>query len=184
MKYLSTRSGDAGLSFQDTVLTGLARDGGLLLPETIPDVSNRLGELAKLDYRSLAFEIIRLFATDIPGDDLRAIIDKSYSTFRAKEITPVVPVGDIHVLELFHGPTLAFKDLALQFLGNLFEYVLEKRGGRMNIIAATSGDTGSAAIHGMRGRKNITITVLHPHGRVSPVQALQMTSVLDPNVHN
>ena len=184
MNYLSTRGGDAGLSFQDTVLTGLARDGGLLLPETIPDVSNRLGELAKLDYQSLAFEIIRLFATDIPDDDLRTIIDKSYSTFRAKEITPVVQVGDIHVLELFHGPTLAFKDLALQFLGNLFEYVLEKRGGRLNIVAATSGDTGSAAIHGMRGRKNITITVLHPHGRVSPVQALQMTSVLDPNVHN
>jgi threonine synthase len=184
MKYLSTRGGDAGLSFQDTVLTGLARDGGLLLPETIPDVSNRLGELEKLDYQSLAFEIIRLFATDIPDDDLRAIIDKSYSTFRAKEITPVVQVGDIRLLELFHGPTLAFKDLALQFLGNLFEYVLEKRGGRLNIVAATSGDTGSAAIHGMRGRKNITITVLHPHGRVSPVQALQMTSVLDPNVHN
>ena len=184
MKYLSTRGGDAGLSFQDTVLTGLARDGGLLLPETIPDVSSRLGELAKLDYQSLAFEIIRLFATDIPDDDLRAIIDKSYSTFRAKEITPVVQVGDVRLLELFHGPTLAFKDLALQFLGNLFEYVLEKRGGRLNIVAATSGDTGSAAIHGMRGRKNITITVLHPHGRVSPVQALQMTSVLDPNVHN
>ena len=184
MTYLSTRGGDAGLSFQDTVLTGLARDGGLLLPETIPDVSNSLGELSKLDYQSLAFEIIGLFATDIPDDDLRAIIDKSYSTFRAKEITPVVQVGDIRLLELFHGPTLAFKDLALQFLGNLFEYVLEKRGGRLNIVAATSGDTGSAAIHGMRGRKNITITVLHPHGRVSPVQALQMTSVLDPNVHN
>ena len=184
MNYLSTRGGDAGLSFQDTVLTGLARDGGLLLPETIPDVSGRLGELAKLDYQSLAFEIIRLFATDIPDGDLRAIIDKSYSTFRAKEITPVVQVGDVRLLELFHGPTLAFKDLALQFLGNLFEYVLEKRGGRLNIVAATSGDTGSAAIHGMRGRRNITITVLHPHGRVSPVQALQMTSVLDPNVHN
>ena len=184
MNYLSTRGGDAGLSFQDTVLTGLARDGGLLLPETIPNVSDRLGELAKLDYQSLAFEIIRLFATDIPDADLRAIIDKSYATFRAKEITPVVPVGNIHILELFHGPTLAFKDLALQFLGNLFEYVLEKRGGCLNIVAATSGDTGSAAIHGMRGRKNISITVLHPHGRVSPVQALQMTSVLDPNVHN
>ena len=184
MNYLSTRGGDAGLSFQDTVLTGLAHDGGLLLPETIPDVSDRLDVLAKLDYQSLAFEIIRLFATDIPDEDLRAIIDKSYATFRAKEITPVVQVGDIHVLELFHGPTLAFKDLALQFLGNLFEYVLEKRGGRLNIVAATSGDTGSAAIHGMRGRRNISITVLHPHGRVSPVQALQMTSVLDPNVHN
>ena len=184
MKYRSTRGGDVGLSFQDTVLTGLARDGGLLLPETIPDVSSHLDELAKLDYQSLAFEIIRRFATDIPEDDLRAIIAKSYSTFRAKEITPVVQVGEIRLLELFHGPTLAFKDLALQFLGNLFEYVLEKRGGRLNIVAATSGDTGSAAIHGMRGRKNITITVLHPHGRVSPVQALQMTSVLDPNVHN
>ncbi len=184
MNYLSTRGGDAGLSFQDTVLTGLARDGGLLLPASIPDVSSRLDELAKLDYQGLAFEIIRLFATDIPADDLRAIIDKSYSTFRAKEITPVVKVGDLHVLELFHGPTLAFKDLALQFLGNLFEYVLGRQGGHLNIVAATSGDTGSAAIHGVRGRKNLNIFVMHPHGRVSPVQALQMTSVLDPNVHN
>ncbi len=184
MLYLSTRGGDAGLSFQDTVLTGLARDGGLLLPASIPDVSARLGELARLDYQSLAFEIIRLFATDIPDDDLRAIIDKSYSTFRAKEITPVVQVGDLHVLELFHGPTLAFKDLALQFLGNLFEYVLAQRGGHLNIVAATSGDTGSAAIHGVRGRRNLGIFVMHPHGRVSPVQELQMTSVLDPNVHN
>ena len=184
MNYLSTRGGDSGLSFQDAVLTGLARDGGLLLPESIPDISDRLQKLAALNYQDLAFEIIRLFATDIPDDDLRVLIEKSYSTFRSKKVTPVVKVGNLHVLELFHGPTLAFKDLALQFLGNLFEYILEKRGGRLNIVAATSGDTGSAAIHGMRGRRNISITVLHPDGRVSPVQALQMTSVLDPNVHN
>lgn len=184
MFYHSTRGGDAGLPFQSTVLTGLARDGGLMLPDTIPDVSSRLGELAELDYPSLAFEIIRLFATDIPDEDLRKIIDKSYSTFRHKEVTPVVEVGELNILELFHGPTLAFKDLALQFLGNLFEYVLEKQNARLNIVAATSGDTGSAAIHGVRGRKNINIFVMHPHGRVSPVQALQMTSVLDANVHN
>lgn len=184
MLYHSTRGGDAGLPFQSTVLTGLARDGGLMLPDTIPNVTDKLGELAKLDYPSLAFEIIRLYATDIPDDDLRAIINKSYSTFRTKEVTPVVQADDLNILELFHGPTLAFKDLALQFLGNLFEYVLEKQGGKLNIVAATSGDTGSAAIHGVRGRKNINIFVMHPHGRVSPVQALQMTSVLDANVHN
>ena len=184
MNYLSTRGGDAGLSFQDAVLTGLARDGGLLLPESFPDLSGSLDELRALDYPSLAFEVMRPFADDIPDDDLRDIIRRSYGTFDTKEVTPLRRLGEVFVLELFHGPTLAFKDVALQFLGNLFEYVLGKRGGRLNIVAATSGDTGSAAIHGMRGRKNISITVLHPDGRVSPVQALQMTSVLDDNVHN
>ena len=182
--YRSTRGGDRGLSFRDTVLTGLARDGGLILPEETPDVSDSLRRLAALPYPELAFEIIRLFATDIPDDALRDIVSRSYSSFRHPEVTPVRHVGDLEILELFHGPTLAFKDLALQFLGNLFEYVLAETGGRLNIVAATSGDTGSAAIHGVRGRKNVSIFVLHPEGRVSPVQALQMTSVLDPNVRN
>ncbi len=184
MLFHSTRGEDNNLKFTETVLMGLARDGGLILPDLIPDLSGRLDELRKLSYQDLALQIIKEFADDIPALNLKDIIDRSYATFRSKEITPVVKVGDEYILELFHGPTFAFKDLALQFLGNLFEYVLEKEGGKLNIVAATSGDTGSAAIHGVRGRKNISIFVLHPDGRVSPIQALQMTSVLDDNVRN
>ena len=184
MHYVSTRGGGEPLTFKQCVMTGLARDGGLYLPETIPDLSARLPELAKLSYQDLAFEVIRPFATDIPDPALREIVAKSYSTFRDPEITPVSGVGPLYILELFHGPTLAFKDVALQFLGNLFEYILGETGGEMNIVAATSGDTGSAAINGVRGRKGIRIFVMHPHGRVSPVQERQMTTVLDENVHN
>jgi len=184
MRYISTRGGGEPLKFKDTILAGLARDGGLFLPESIPEVSARLDSWRALPYQDLAFEIIRLFADDIPEAALRDIVARSYSTFRHAEVTPVVPVGPVHVLELFHGPTLAFKDVALQFLGNLFEYVLGDTGGEMNIVAATSGDTGSAAIYGVRGRERIRIFVMHPHGRVSPVQERQMTSVLDANVRN
>ena len=184
MRYISTRGGGEPLNFKDTILTGLARDGGLFLPESIPDVRDRLDAWSTLAYRDLAFEIIRLFADDIPEPALRGIVTKSYSVFRSDEVTPVVPVGPVHVLELFHGPTLAFKDVALQFLGNLFEYVLAETDREMNIVAATSGDTGSAAIAGVRGRERIRIFVMHPHGRVSPVQERQMTSVLDANVRN
>ncbi len=184
MKYISTRGRMAPIGFQDAVMTGLAPDGGLLLPESLPDVSGRLPAWAGLAYADLAFEVMRLFATDIPADDLRSLVDASYATFAHPEVAPTVPVGDIHVLELFHGPTLAFKDIALQFLGNLFAYILERRGGRLNILGATSGDTGSAAIHGVRGKPNINIFIMHPAGRTSPLQEKQMTSVLDPNVFN
>ena len=184
MRYVSTRGGGTPLNFKETILTGLARDGGLFLPETTPDVRDRLAAWAPLAYPELAFEIIRLFADDIPPAALRDIVSRSYATFRHPEVTPVVQVGPVQVLELFHGPTLAFKDVALQFLGNLFEYVLGESGGEMNIVAATSGDTGSAAIYGVRGRERIRIFVMHPHGRVSPVQERQMTTVLDANVHN
>jgi threonine synthase len=184
MNYVSTRGDCAPLLFTETILTGLARDGGLFLPEKIPDVSSKLASWRKLPYQDLAFEIMSLFADDIPKDALRELIRKSYSSFRHPEVTPVVKVGDIHVMELFHGPTLAFKDVALQFLGNLFEYILAKTQGELNIVAATSGDTGSAAIYGVRGRERIRIFVMHPHGRVSPVQEKQMTTVLDANVRN
>ena len=184
MRYLSTRGGGTPLNFKDTLLAGLARDGGLFLPETVPDVRARLDAWRSLAYPELAFEIIRLFADDIPEDVLRGILTRSYADFRHPEVTPVVHVGPVHMLELFHGPTLAFKDVALQFLGNLFEYVLRETGGEMNIVAATSGDTGSAAIYGVRGRERIRIFVMHPHGRVSPVQERQMTTVLDDNVCN
>ncbi|MFO7937234.1 MAG: threonine synthase [Kiritimatiellia bacterium] len=184
MQYLSTRGGGDPLSFKETVLTGLARDGGLFLPDEIPDVTERLDSWRHMTYSDLAFEIMRLYADDLPASALRTIIEKSYGAFRRSDITPVVEVGPLHILELFHGPTLAFKDVALQFLGNLFEYILEENGGEMNILAATSGDTGSAAIYGVRGRGHIRIFVLHPNGRVSPVQERQMTSVLDDNVYN
>jgi threonine synthase len=184
MNYISTRGRQSPLSFQDAVMTGLARDGGLLVPETVPDVTDRLAAWSSLDYPDLAFEVMRLFATDVPDDDLRALVTAAYASFTHPDVAPVVPAGPVHVLELFHGPTLAFKDIALQFLGRLFAYILERRGGRLNILAATSGDTGSAAIAGVRGLPRVNIFVMHPHGRVSPLQERQMTSVLDPNVHN
>ena len=184
MRYVSTRGGGTPLRFKETILAGLARDGGLYLPESIPDVTARLAAWRSLSYQDLAFEVIRLFADDIPEDILRGIVTKSYAVFRHSEVTPVVKAGPVHLLELFHGPTLAFKDVALQFLGNLFEYALGETGAEMNIVAATSGDTGSAAIYGMRGRERIRIFVMHPQGRVSPVQERQMTTVLDANVCN
>ena len=183
MKYISTRGDIDPVGFKQAVMMGLARDGGLLLPESIPDVTERLQEWSGLSYVELAFEVMNLF-TDLPECDLKAVIEKSYSTFRDDEITPLVEVGGIHILELFHGPTLAFKDLALQFLGNIFEYILEEEDQYMNIIGATSGDTGSAAIYGVRGMERIKIFVMHPDGLVSPVQKAQMTSVLDDNIFN
>jgi len=164
-------------------MTGLARDGGLLLPDVIPNVSGELAAWRSLSYTDLAFEIMRLYA-DIPEADLRNLIERSYASFRHPDVTPVRSVGDLYILELFHGPTLAFKDVALQFLGNAFEYVLTKTKHDLNILAATSGDTGSAAIAGVRGRDRIRIFVMHPHGRVSPLQERQMTTVLDGNVFN
>ncbi len=183
MQYISTRGTTRPMGFQDAVLTGLAPDGGLLIPAEIPNVSALLDDWAKLSYQDITFEILRLF-TDLPNDDLRELIDSSYANFRHPEIAPAWPVGPVHILELFHGPTLAFKDIALQFLSNFFEYILERTGRRLNILGATSGDTGSAAIHGVRGRERINIFIMHPHGRVAPLQEKQMTSVLDPNVFN
>jgi threonine synthase len=185
MKYISTRGGIAPLSFTEAVMMGLATDGGLLLPESLPGVDLQTIESWKgLTFQELSFEIMSRFVDDIPAEDLRSLVDRSYGTFTHDEITPVVQKGDIHILELFHGPTLAFKDVALQFLGNVFEYILSKQGGKMNILGATSGDTGSAAIYGVRGKQGINIFILHPHKRVSPIQELQMTTVTDSNVFN
>lgn len=183
MRYISTRGKTAPMGFQDAVLTGLADDGGLLIPESIPNVAGELDDWAKLSYQDITYEILRLFV-DLPNDDLRELIDRSYANFRHPEIAPAWSVGPVHILELFHGPTLAFKDIALQFLSNFFEYILTRTGKRLNILGATSGDTGSAAIHGVRGRDRINIFIMHPHGRVAPLQERQMTSVLDPNVFN
>jgi threonine synthase len=185
MYYLSTRGGIQPVRFKDAVMMGLADDGGLLLPEFIPAVSpEELESWRSLSYPELAFAIISRFVDDIPAADLKELINRSYATFSHPEVTPVVRHDGVYILELFHGVTLAFKDVALQFLGNLFEYILKERNERLTIVGATSGDTGSAAIHGVRGKAGISIFILHPHGKTSPVQALQMTSVLDENVHN
>jgi threonine synthase len=185
MRYQSTRGHVRNLTFKEAVMMGLADDGGLLLPESIPALSQGdIEMLASLAYPELAFQVINLFAGDMPSADLKDLVDRSYQSFTHPEVTPVVHKDGIYVLELFHGPTLAFKDVALQFLGNLFEYLLKERGEKMNILGATSGDTGSAAIYGVRGKKNINIFILHPHRRVSPIQELQMTTVTDANVFN
>ncbi len=185
MNYISTRGGISPIPFKDAVMMGLASDGGLLLPQTYPQVSREELECWRnLGYSELAYNIISLFADDIPADKLKAIIDRSYATFSHPQVTPIVKQDGVYILELFHGVTLAFKDVALQFLGNLFEYILAERNQKLNIIGATSGDTGSAAIHGVRGKQGITIFILHPYGKTSAVQALQMTSVTDDNVHN
>jgi threonine synthase len=183
MQYISTRGGTTPIGFQDAIMTGLARDGGLLLPAEIPQIATQLPTWQHLPYADLAFEIMRLYV-DIPDADLRDLVTRSYAVFRHPDITPIVSVNGIYLLELFHGPTLAFKDIALQFLGNVFEYILQRSNREVNILAATSGDTGSAAICGVRGRQRMRIFVMHPHGRVSPTQERQMTTVLDANVFN
>jgi len=186
MHYQSTRGGIDPIGFADAVMMGLATDGGLLVPAEIPQVTpDQLRRWAGLNFQELALEVMTPFIGDeIPREDLRSLIDRSYATFAHPEVTPLVEAGGNRILELFHGPTAAFKDVALQFLGNLFEYLLARSGGQLNIVGATSGDTGSAAIYGVRGKERIQIFILHPKGRVSPIQERQMTSVLDANVHN
>ncbi|MAT83522.1 MAG: threonine synthase [Gammaproteobacteria bacterium] len=183
MQYVSTRGQTPPMSFQDAVVTGLAPDGGLLLPAEIPDVRDRLDAWRDLGFVDLAVELLPLFVDDIDRDDLETLIRDAYATFDADDVVPLVAVGDVEVLELFHGPTLAFKDVALQLLGRLFDYVLSRRGEHLNILAATSGDTGSAAIAGVRGLDAVDIFVMYPDGRVSALQELQMTTVTDANVH-
>ncbi len=185
MNYLSTRGGVREISFQDAVMMGLADDGGLLLPSSIPSLNaGDLESFEKLAYPELAFQIFSRFTGQFPAADLKDLIDRSYANFSHPEVTPVSHQDGVYLLELFHGPTLAFKDVALQFLGNLFEHLLRKKGREMNIIGATSGDTGSAAIYGVQGKEKIRIFILHPYGKISPIQKLQMTTVTEPNVFN
>ena len=183
MRYVSTRGQSPPMPFTKAVLTGLAQDGGLLVPERFPDVRDRLDDWRRLSYVELAQEIFRLYVDDVPGDDLDRLIAEAFATFDHPDVVPVVDLGDFKLLELFHGPTLSFKDVALQVLGRLFEYILGASGGHLNIMGATSGDTGSAAIHGVRGRANIRIFVLYPNGKTSRLQELQMTTVPDANVY-
>jgi len=187
MKYISTRGNVEAIGFIDTVLMGLANDGGLLIPEKIPQIpAEKLQEMSQLSYQELAYEIISYYVEgEIPEEELKELINKSYSTFREPDVTPVKKVKDnMYVLELFHGPTFAFKDVALQFLGNLYSYIAKTTGETINILGATSGDTGASAIEGVRGKEGIRICILHPHGKVSKVQELQMTTVNDESVLN
>ncbi|MCM3747787.1 threonine synthase [Paenibacillus pasadenensis] len=187
MEYISTRGKVSGVGFIDAILMGLADDGGLLVPARIPQVSaDTLKQWQELSYQELALELFTLYiGEEIPRDELRQLVDDSYSTFRDADVTPVRRLrGGLEVLELFHGPTFAFKDVALQFLGNLYSYVARKTGSTIHILGATSGDTGASAIEGVRGKEGIRICILHPHGKVSKVQELQMTTVNDANVLN
>ncbi|MDZ4254586.1 MAG: threonine synthase [Sulfuritalea sp.] len=194
MKYISTRGGAQPQEFCDILLGGLAPDGGLYLPERYPQVADRLDEWRGLSYAELAFRVLGLFITDIPAADLKAICDKTYTaqTYRwsrdpakARDIVPLTMLEpDFHLLELSNGPTLAFKDMAMQLLGNLFEYVLDRRKETINILGATSGDTGSAAEYAMRGKHGVKVFMLSPEGRMSAFQRAQMYSLQDENIFN
>ena len=190
MQFVSTRGRAPALSFADAVLTGLARDGGLYLPEAWPQISaDDIEGLANGDYFNAAMTVLQPFMEDEfsqPNiERYVAMIGAAYATFRHPSVTPLVEIGPGHyVLELFHGPTLAFKDVAMQFLARVMDDILSSRGSRATIVGATSGDTGSAAIEAFRGRDNIDIFILHPEGRTSEVQRRQMTTVADENVHN
>ncbi len=187
MKYISTRQNAETLGFEDILLQGLATDGGLYVPEFLPKFSPaQMKEMAKLSYSDLAYKIIHPFiGGEIADADLKEIIKKSYSTFSHTAIAPLKQLKhNEYLLELFHGPTLAFKDFALQLLGNLLDHFLTKKQQKVVIIGATSGDTGSAAIMGCKACKSAEIFILHPFERVSDVQRKQMTTVLDSNVHN
>lgn len=188
MKYISTRGQTAPMSFSDVLLMGLAPDGGLMLPESYPQIdAATLEQWRHLSYTELAFAIMSLFATDIDRTDLKALIEKTYTkaTFNSNDITPVTRLyDDIALLELSNGPTLAFKDMAMQFLGNAFEYVLKQKNERLTIIGATSGDTGSAAEYALRGKENVEVFMMSPHGKMSAFQRAQMYSLDDKNIHN
>lgn len=189
MQFVSTRGRAPALSFADAILTGLARDGGLYLPESWPQISPaEIEAMADGDYVTTAASVIMPFMGELSAADVErylVMLHEAYATFRHPSVTPLVEIGPgHHVLELFHGPTLAFKDVAMQFLARVMDDILSSRGERATIVGATSGDTGSAAIEAFRGRDNIDIFILHPEGRTSEVQRRQMTTVLDANVHN
>jgi len=195
MRYISTRGNAAPQAFCDILLGGLAPDGGLYLPESYPQISRaELDAWRQLSYADLAYEILSKFVTDIPAADLKALVARTYTAdvYRytrnggdAAQITPLTKLEDgLYTQELSNGPTLAFKDMAMQLLGNLFEYVLEKRGQSINILGATSGDTGSAAEYAMRGKHNVKVFMLSPDGKMSAFQRAQMYSLQDPNIFN
>jgi len=186
MKYISTRDNSKEYSFEQVFIKGLADDGGLFVPKSLKKFTkDELNSLSKLNYQALAKKIIFPFIRDFMSEsELSKIIQKSYSVFRKDETVNLIKIGDINVLELFHGPTLAFKDIAMQLLGNFYEHHLNKNSKSINVIVATSGDTGAAAIDAIKGKKNMNIFVLHPHNKVSIVQRKLMSTVKDENVYN
>lgn len=188
MRYVSTRGGMALATFSDILLGGLASDGGLTMPESYPLVTpDELAAWRALSYPQLAFALLSKFADDLPPEDLRALIAKTYTAahFGTADITPLIPLREgVWLLGLSNGPTLAFKDIALQLLGNLFEYALRQTGGHLNILGATSGDTGSSAEYAMRGKRGIRVFMLSPHQKMSRFQTAQMFSLADPNIFN
>lgn len=188
MKYLSTRGGMDALEFSDILLEGLAPDGGLAVPETIPQVSSQtLESWRALPYHALASEVLSHFVTDIDRTALSSMTQTAYckASFKTEDIVPVRPLYEgLSLLSLSEGPTLAFKDMAMQFLGQAFPYVLKQRGSTLNILGATSGDTGSAAEYAMRGKDAVAVFMLSPHGRMSAFQRAQMYSLQDANIHN
>ena len=188
MRYVSTRGGAPPQPFTDILLEGLAPDGGLFVPESYPAVSrDELQAMRSMSYGELAYEILSRFADDIPGTALRSLIERTYTAqvFGSEDITPLRTLEPgLHLLGLSNGPTLAFKDVAMQLLGTLFEYALAQRGETLNILGATSGDTGSSAEHAMRGKKGVRVFMLSPLGRMSPFQAAQMYSLADPDIFN
>ena len=186
MKYISTRNRSKEYSFQEVFIKGLADDGGLFIPKSLKKFSNEeLNSLSKLNYKSLAKKIIFPFIGDfMTQDELSLMISKSYSVFRQDNTVNLIKIGDTNILELFHGPTLAFKDIAMQLLGNFYEHYLKINNKSINIIVATSGDTGAAAIDAIKGKKNMNIFVLHPHNKVSIVQRKLMSTVKEENVFN
>ena len=186
MKYISTRSSSESLPFESVFIKGLADDGGLFLPEKDYKFDEKdLSKLQSMSYYELATEIVHKFTGDfIEKDNLYELVKKSYSSFRSEEVVKLRKVGNFNILELFHGPTLAFKDIAMQLIGNFYEYYLSKNKNFINIIVATSGDTGAAAIDAIKGKKNLNIFVLHPHNRISSVQRRIMSTVKEKNVFN
>ena len=188
MKYVSTRGHSTEQSFTDILLEGLAPDGGLMVPEQWPRIMRpKLDAMRDLPYPRLAFEILRFFATDFPGAELKKAAEDTYTekAFGTPEITPLRTLEpNLHILGLSNGPTLAFKDIALQLLGNLFEQVLAKQGRNLNVLGATSGDTGSAAEHALKGKPRINVFMLSPHKRMSPFQRAQMFALKDKNIFN
>ncbi|MDA9623841.1 threonine synthase [Pelagibacteraceae bacterium] len=186
MKYFSTRNKSLNFSFRDIFLRGLAPDGGLFLPSEIRKYSeNELKNLSKLSYEELATEIIYNFCKDdIERKDLRIIIEKAYTRFKSKEVVELKKVGNFNILELYHGPTLAFKDIAMQVIGNMYDHLQVSKEKVVNILVATSGDTGSAAISALNDRKNINVFVLHPHNKISNIQQKIMTTIGSNNIFN
>ena len=186
MKYVSTRNNQKELNFEDVFIKGLADDGGLFVPKNIKYFSNQeLNELKDLNYKDLAVKILHPFCVDfIKEEELKKIIEKSYLKFREDDVVKITNIGQHTILELFHGPTLAFKDIAMQFIGNLYEYYLKQNNNFINIVVATSGDTGAAAVDAIKSKKNMNIFVLHPNNKISEVQRKLMTTVKDNNVFN